>query len=106
MLRRFLSNGYILQVQSKGRIIPSLRGKHEIQVIVAVLLQPADSEDRRMKNHEFENWPHSSLSNKQLPENERYDRMINWAKAANARYCHPREEHFYHYIFVMVWLSR
>lgn len=50
-------------------------------------------EDRQMKNYEFENWLYTSLSDKQLPESARRERMVNWAEAPYARYCHPREEH-------------
>jgi|TARA_R110001592_G_C13166650_1_gene749472 aromatic ring-opening dioxygenase catalytic subunit (LigB family) len=52
-----------------------------------------NTEDRRMKNQEFEHWLHTTLSDRQLPETERNKRMVNWVKAPNARYCHPREEH-------------
>jgi aromatic ring-opening dioxygenase catalytic subunit (LigB family) len=49
--------------------------------------------DSRNKNHEFEHWLHTSLSDKNLSETERNARMINWFKAPHARYCQPREEH-------------
>jgi aromatic ring-opening dioxygenase catalytic subunit (LigB family) len=52
-----------------------------------------NTEDRQKKNHEFEHWLHTSLSDKQLTETERNVRMENWTKAPHARYCHPREEH-------------
>jgi 4,5-DOPA dioxygenase extradiol len=52
-----------------------------------------NSEDKQMKNHGFEHWLHTSLIDRQLPESERRERMINWAKTPHARYCHPREEH-------------
>jgi len=52
-----------------------------------------NSEDRQLKNQQFEDWLQTTLSDKNLPENERNERMINWTKAPYARYCHPREEH-------------
>jgi len=52
-----------------------------------------DTENANQKNLEFENWLHGTLSNKHLPETERFQRMIKWTDAPHARYCHPREEH-------------
>tara|TARA_R110001583_G_scaffold42087_5_gene133757 strand:+ start:1923 stop:2738 length:816 start_codon:yes stop_codon:yes gene_type:complete len=52
-----------------------------------------NTEDRQFKNQQFEDWLQTTLSDKNLSENERNERMINWAKAPYARYCHPREEH-------------
>lgn len=45
------------------------------------------------KNEHFEQWLHATLMDTKLLENERNERMIDWIKAPNARYCHPREEH-------------
>ncbi|MFT6896045.1 MAG: 4,5-DOPA dioxygenase extradiol [Paraglaciecola sp.] len=52
-----------------------------------------DTEDRRSKNQGFEHWLHTTVSDKKMPETQRSESMINWAKAPHARYCHPREEH-------------
>lgn len=43
-------------------------------------------------NDEFQEWLIETTKGK-LSQNEREDRLINWKKAPNARYCHPREEH-------------
>ena len=43
-------------------------------------------------NHSFEQWLMDTCSNKQYTEQEREQRLLNWAKAPAARYCHPREE--------------
>ena len=53
----------------------------------------ANTQDSRKKNHEFEHWLHTSLTDKKLSEAERNERMMNWSKAPHAWYCHPREEH-------------
>ena len=53
----------------------------------------ANTKDSQNKNHEFEHWLHTCLSDEELSETERNTRMINWFKAPHARYCHPREEH-------------
>jgi aromatic ring-opening dioxygenase catalytic subunit (LigB family) len=53
----------------------------------------SNTEDRRNKNHEFEQWLHTSLTDNKLSETARHERIKNWVKAPNARYCHPREEH-------------
>jgi aromatic ring-opening dioxygenase catalytic subunit (LigB family) len=44
-------------------------------------------------NLTFEKWLIDTCSNRQLSENEREHRLINWESAPAARYCHPREEH-------------
>ena len=45
------------------------------------------------KNIAFETWLKETLSNSDLSEAERWERLQNWESAPNARYCHPREEH-------------
>lgn len=44
-------------------------------------------------NQAFENWLIETCSSTALSEKERKQRLINWAQAPHARYCHPREEH-------------
>ena len=46
-----------------------------------------------VKNTAFETWLKEALSNSDLPERERWEHMLNWKYAPNARCCHPREEH-------------
>ena len=48
---------------------------------------------RDTKNMAFETWLKETLSNSDLSEAERWERLQNWERAPNARYCHPREEH-------------
>jgi aromatic ring-opening dioxygenase catalytic subunit (LigB family) len=43
-------------------------------------------------NDAFQNWL-IEVSTAQMPETEREQRLIEWAKAPSARYAHPREEH-------------
>ena len=45
------------------------------------------------KNIAFETWLKETLSNPGLSETGRWERLLNWEYAPNARYCHPREEH-------------
>ena len=45
------------------------------------------------KNIAFETWLKETLNNRELSETERWERLLNWERAPNARYCHPREEH-------------
>ena len=45
------------------------------------------------RNMAFETWLKETLSNSDLSEAERWERLLNWERAPNARYCHPREEH-------------
>jgi aromatic ring-opening dioxygenase catalytic subunit (LigB family) len=43
-------------------------------------------------NDAFQNWL-IEVCTGQITQSEREQRLINWDKAASARYCHPREEH-------------
>ncbi|MDO6720676.1 class III extradiol ring-cleavage dioxygenase [Psychrosphaera sp. 1_MG-2023] len=52
-----------------------------------------DTEERRAKNLAFEQWLHTTLSDQNSSESERWDKMASWTNAPYARYCHPREEH-------------
>lgn len=51
----------------------------------------SDTPDKN--NIEFEEWLIDTCSNPKLTKDERDQRLINWASAPSARYCHPREEH-------------
>ena len=44
-------------------------------------------------NQAFEQWLIDTCSNRQITEEEREHRLINWDSAPAARYCHPRAEH-------------
>ena len=52
-----------------------------------------NTQDSQLKNHQFEDWLQTTLSDKKLSESERNERMLTWFTAPYARYCHPREEH-------------
>jgi 4,5-DOPA dioxygenase extradiol len=43
-------------------------------------------------NNAFQDWLIDTCTGS-MPEPEREQRLIDWAKAPSARYCHPREEH-------------
>ena len=43
-------------------------------------------------NDAFQNWLIETCT-ADLPQSEREQRLVEWAKAPAARYCHPREEH-------------
>lgn len=45
------------------------------------------------KNIAFESWLIETCTDQSLSEEQRTVRLINWAQAPAARYCHPREEH-------------
>ena len=53
----------------------------------------AQTDDKAAKNRAFEHWLIKTCSSPDLDEQERQARLINWADAPAARYCHPREEH-------------
>ncbi|MCB1177778.1 MAG: dioxygenase [Leptospiraceae bacterium] len=44
-------------------------------------------------NDEFQKWLKETCSEESLSDSDRTERLINWTKGPNARYCHPREEH-------------
>lgn len=54
--------------------------------------EPATAESDT-RNKAFEDWLTETLSNPDLDETKRTERLINWSNAPEARYCHPREEH-------------
>ena len=43
-------------------------------------------------NDAFQNWL-IDVCTSPMPQDEREERLVEWAKAPSARYCHPREEH-------------
>ena len=59
---------------------------------MSVLMSKCDNAINE-KNQAFENWLAQTCSDTRLSESERKQRLSNWTKAPNARYCHPREEH-------------
>jgi 4,5-DOPA dioxygenase extradiol len=44
-------------------------------------------------NEGFESWLREVMTQNQLSEAAREEKLINWFDAPGARYCHPREEH-------------
>jgi len=44
-------------------------------------------------NESFERWLIETCSNHALAEKDRVQRLVSWAAAPGARFCHPREEH-------------
>ncbi len=45
------------------------------------------------ENEAFEQWLRETCTSEDLSEQERRDRLVDWASAPGARWCHPREEH-------------
>lgn len=41
----------------------------------------------------FQNWLADTCVNKEIDEQERCRRLVNWQDAPHARFSHPREEH-------------
>ncbi|EXJ16497.1 DODA-type extradiol aromatic ring-opening family dioxygenase [Imhoffiella purpurea] len=54
-------------------------------------------------NAAFEEWLLETCSSPDLDEEERERRLIQWAEAPSARYCHPREEHLLPLQFCYGW---
>ena len=53
----------------------------------------ASTKQSQAMNLSFEQWLLETCSNRQLTEQEREHRLINWQNAPAANYCHPRAEH-------------
>ncbi len=49
--------------------------------------------ERDTENEEFEKWLIETCTNNNLSEQDREAKLVSWASAPFARYCHPREEH-------------
>jgi 4,5-DOPA dioxygenase extradiol len=82
-----------------GKALAGLR-KHRVMIVgsgfsfhnLSAFFEPGPDESRAM-NEAFEAWLADTCSNRLLTETEREQRLIGWAGAPAARYCHPREEH-------------
>jgi aromatic ring-opening dioxygenase catalytic subunit (LigB family) len=53
----------------------------------------APTDESMQLNQAFESWLIETCSDKALSESTRSQRLVSWADARGARYCHPREEH-------------
>ncbi len=54
--------------------------------------QPTSPTTQR-QNEAFEVWLKETLTDRNLTESARTQRLIHWSEAPSARFCHPREEH-------------
>ncbi len=54
--------------------------------------RPGSAAEKAM-NADFEQWLIDTCSSDRISESERHRRLVNWAEAPAARFCHPREEH-------------
>lgn len=54
--------------------------------------QPSTGEARSL-NESFDRWLTETCTDPGLDEDERRRRLVDWAGAPGARFCHPREEH-------------
>ncbi|MGY6274360.1 DODA-type extradiol aromatic ring-opening family dioxygenase [Methylomonas sp. MgM2] len=52
-----------------------------------------ETDESKSMNQAFESWLLQTLSDSNIGEQERTQRLVDWAQAPYARYCHPREEH-------------
>lgn len=52
-----------------------------------------DTQEAHLSNLAFEEWLVDTCSNRELSEQEREQRLMNWEKAPSARFCHPSEDH-------------
>lgn len=52
-----------------------------------------ETTETKAMNASFEQWLIDTCSNTEINETERTARLINWAEAPGAEFCHPREEH-------------
>ncbi|MBR9911066.1 MAG: dioxygenase [Gammaproteobacteria bacterium] len=61
---------------------------HNLQIFFA-----PHTPEIQTKNQAFEDWLEDTCTNSTLAEAERCHRLLHWAQAPHARFCHPREEH-------------
>lgn len=61
---------------------------HNLQVLLGGNVSDPDSD-----NEAFEAWLIDTCSRPTIAETERTRRLVDWASAPGARYCHPREDH-------------
>lgn len=52
-----------------------------------------NSDAMENRNLAFEEWLRLTISNRELSEMERFNKLSEWQSAPYARFCHPREEH-------------
>lgn len=52
-----------------------------------------DTPEVRAMNQGFEDWLTDTCADPAIGEDERWQRLLHWAQAPHARFCHPREEH-------------
>ncbi len=52
-----------------------------------------ETSESKAQNVSFEDWLQDTCANKNIAEEERTKRLVQWEQAPFARYCHPREEH-------------
>ncbi len=53
----------------------------------------APTPESQAQNMAFEHWLHDTCTRTDMSESSRQQRLLDWAQAPSARYCHPREEH-------------
>ena len=61
---------------------------HNLKVLLG-----ADASAPDHDNEAFEAWLIDTCTSRAIDDSARTSRLINWASAPGARYCHPREEH-------------
>jgi 4,5-DOPA dioxygenase extradiol len=82
-----------------GKALSPLRGENVLIIgsgfsfhNLRVFFSQSTNEGRSL-NEYFDQWLTDTCTSPDLSESERTLRLINWANAPGARYCHPREEH-------------
>lgn len=53
----------------------------------------ASDSEAHQKNAVFQDWLENTVTNRDISEAERLERLARWEQAPHARFCHPREEH-------------
>ena len=74
--------------QNNVLIIGSGFSFHNLKAFLAT-----DTPESRKLNNSFEEWLLNTCCSSEYSEDERTQRLIGWADADGARFCHPREEH-------------
>lgn len=87
---RHIEIGHALQVlnQKNVLVIGSGFSFHNMKAFFA----DGTTKSREL-NHSFEEWLMKTCCSSDYSEEERMQKLVRWADAPGARFCHPREEH-------------
>ena len=102
--RAFIESGEMLASKNTPQgavVVGTVEAGHvigEVTVVAgglrtATLTASGPVEVLEIERADFEDWLEETCTRPDLTKEQRRGRLIDWAAAPHARYCHPREEH-------------